>query len=47
LYIAILRYNFIDSAKDVAQGPAEGEFQGLSEGALQGLSEGALQGRFA
>ena len=51
LYIAILRYNFIDSAKDVlqglsedvAQGPVEGVLQDSAKGALQGLSEGVLQ----
>ena len=40
LYIAILRYNFIDSEKDVAQGLSEGVAQGLSEGVAQGPEEG-------
>ena len=44
LYIAILRYNFIDSTKDVFQGLSEGVAQGLSEGVAQGLSEGVAQG---
>jgi hypothetical protein len=32
LYIAILRYNFMDSATDVAQGLSEGVAQGPEEG---------------
>jgi hypothetical protein len=42
LYIAILRYNFIDSEKDVLQGLSEDVAQGLSE-----VAQGPAKGRYA
>ncbi len=41
LYIAILRYNFMDSEKDVAQGPAEGAKQDSSKDVAQDSSKDA------